>query len=184
MSNADKLADWIILHSVADDLTPLKLQKLLFYAYGTALAFDVDPDIGPVPFEAWPLGPVNRGVWSRFKEVGSNVISAAGLNPVSFESRTERVLSAALDVYGNMTAAQLVDESHRERPYRDTSVQNREQIEPRAIKNHFRLKFAKGRVLPPSVTFDPGSFRIDGVNVVHFDDLFDLASHLKRARRK
>ena len=79
MSVSRDFALWIRAKLPADKLplTHLKLQKLMFYGYGAALAFDCERALGgKIAFEAWEHGPVNREVWKEYKDHGSRSIDS------------------------------------------------------------------------------------------------------------
>jgi len=78
--NALSLANYFVSLSLADknELRPLKLMKLVYIAYGYALAmFDrciIDPRFDKV--EAWKFGPVIPSVYHSFKMYGKNPIQS------------------------------------------------------------------------------------------------------------
>lgn len=54
-------------------LTPMQLQKLMYFAQGWWLTYSDDPLIDE-PFEAWEYGPVCSSVYHEFKHFGSRSI--------------------------------------------------------------------------------------------------------------
>jgi len=58
-----------------DDLTNLKLQKLLYFAYGVHLSL-FDKKLFDDEIQAWKLGPVIPSVYNEFKDHGKNPLGA------------------------------------------------------------------------------------------------------------
>ncbi len=56
------------------DMTPMKLQKMLFYTHGWHLAINGEPAITE-PFEAWRYGPVVHSIYDDLKEFKGSPIS-------------------------------------------------------------------------------------------------------------
>ena len=54
-------------------ITPLKLQKLLYYAQGYYLAINGKELFGE-DFQAWAHGPANVGIYEKYKSFGSNCL--------------------------------------------------------------------------------------------------------------
>jgi uncharacterized phage-associated protein len=56
------------------DVTNLKLQKLMYFAYGIYLSIYNGERLFDSPIQAWRLGPVVPSIYSEFKDYGSNPI--------------------------------------------------------------------------------------------------------------
>ena len=63
-------------HESNQKITPLKLQKLVYFAHGWYLALAKQPLINET-VEAWPYGPVIPGLYQEFKAWGKNNITKA-----------------------------------------------------------------------------------------------------------
>lgn len=110
MSNADRLALRIaaLAPSKPDRLTHLKLQKLVFYAYGACLAFNEEKEVGAdITFEAWEHGPVCRPIWASYRQFGSNPLPPFSVKGQPYSPSVEEVLAEVVDVYGLLSAWQL-----------------------------------------------------------------------------
>ena len=57
------------------DMSPLKMQKLVYCLNGWHLATRAAPVVGEL-FEAWPYGPVLSSLYHEFKKFGANPIQA------------------------------------------------------------------------------------------------------------
>ncbi len=99
-------------------ISPLKLQKLLYYVQGICLkvfscvAFDE-------PIKAWSYGPVVESIYKKYKNV--NNISSTG-----FSKKISLGLKDAIDAviisYGDIEATKLISLTHSEEPYINTEI--------------------------------------------------------------
>jgi uncharacterized phage-associated protein len=125
------VANWFIDN--LEGVTPLKLQKLIYYAHGWNLALRDEPLIDEL-VEAWEYGPVVPRVYHEFKEYGNRVILTRGteidllpdstipigqraifitpLMPQS-DSRALQLVRKIVDVYGKYTGGQLSTMTHQ-----------------------------------------------------------------------
>ena len=113
------------------NLTPMKLQKLVFYAHSWCLVMNNKPLVKDKIF-AWPYGPVIESIYHEFKGNGSNNITSPGTEFVwdndpnatvlakyvapkipESDKDTYSLIDAILDVYGNETAIYLSNLTHR-----------------------------------------------------------------------
>lgn len=120
-TSAKQIANYFInLASKVDenDLTNLKLQKLLYFAQGKYLA-KKDRPLFKEPVEAWKLGPVVRDIYDNFKYCGSFPITAfdKGVKEVNLDDETKKFLDIIWKEYGKYSARYLVDLTHE----KDTS---------------------------------------------------------------
>lgn len=114
-----------------EEITHMKLQKLLYYAQGFHLAL-FDQPLFDDPIEAWPYGPVVRNVYNEYSKHSDRVIPA----PAIFEAQlyTEQcagLLDEVYDVYGQYSAWKLSDMTHAEPPWNEAP--------PRGIISHAAL---------------------------------------------
>ncbi|MEI7202529.1 type II toxin-antitoxin system antitoxin SocA domain-containing protein [Pectobacterium parvum] len=114
------------------DLSPMKLQKLVYFAHAWMLAIDDRPLINE-PVKAWKFGPVINSIYHEFKTYGSKNIEFYGTEfdiiedeeghpdvafvtpwvPVS-DYKADYVLDAILDTYGDKSAIFLSNLTHQE----------------------------------------------------------------------
>lgn len=115
------VADFFIIkvdREAGDDITHLKLQKLIYYAQAWHLAMQGRPLFGN-RIEAWAHGPVCREVYSRFRHYSWNPIPA-GAAPSHLEELDEGIrdfLEEVWEVYGQYSAAKLEHMTHEEAPW-------------------------------------------------------------------
>lgn len=99
-----------------DTITNLHLQKYLYYAQGWFLAlFDGEP-LFDEPLEAWVHGPVQRGIYNRFRGYQWSPISES-IDWPDLEGEVKAHLEEVLGAYGHFSAWDLERLSHAEAPW-------------------------------------------------------------------
>ena len=103
--------------ALGSDLTPLKLQKLLFYMQGWYAANHKERLFSDDIY-AWDLGPVVEDVYHYFKTFGSRDLLKQELPEHQIidgdKTDVEADLKDVLKVYGHMSAYELVARTHEE----------------------------------------------------------------------
>lgn len=137
----------------ADDLTPLKVQKMLFFLHGWYLAIAGEPLIDG-GFEKWPYGPVSPDAYDSLKGYGAQPVAdyiyewdpvkkdvtAFFVSPEANPKFID-VLETVWKQYSPLTAAQLSSLTHLPNtPWSVTA--SREVIDDDLIRKHF-LDIAK-----------------------------------------
>ena len=129
------IADWFIDFNMkfvtteeAELLSPMKLQKLLYYAQGAFLAIDgtalFDDEI-----EVWEHGPVVSAVYQAYKKYGAGGIEKSSTGTkASFDEHTSAMLYGIFEKYGKYSASQLRNMTHIEPPYIKASNDNSDNI--------------------------------------------------------
>lgn len=160
----------------------MKLQKLAFYSYGAALAFDQHTELGSITFEAWEHGPVDRQIWAEYRRFGREPIIKPTELPCYGTGLTQ-TLHDVLDVYGSMSATALRNESHHEAPWKEAYGQGRlgAVIDPATLRAHFAEKLRPGAVKIPGELLRSWSFAVDRIPLQNFASLHDLAQKLRAA---
>lgn len=108
-------------------ITPMKLQKLVFYAHAWYLATHDDP-LFAEDIEAWPWGPVVRGLYRDFVSFGRSEITGAkasemgkvGSSPFDFSitypagvpDEIKPFIKQVWDVHKKFTGVQLSNSTH------------------------------------------------------------------------
>ena len=123
-------------------LTNLKLQKLVYFAQGWALAARGRPLVNEQA-EAWPLGPVFPTVYHAFRDFGAAPIDARAPVAAAVEPGTRAFLESVYAVYGAMSAEQLSRLSHVpggpwDRTWRASAGMRGTDIPLNAIRDYFR----------------------------------------------
>jgi uncharacterized phage-associated protein len=117
------IAKWLIAWAEAEgeELSNLKLQKLLYYAQGHHLA-DTHQPLFSDAIQAWSHGPVVPDVYHEYKEFGSASIVLPDEDPFTWDdvdAWTSQYLSAVWNTYGGYSAGWLRNMTHEERPWKD-----------------------------------------------------------------
>ncbi len=177
-TGALKLAQWIV--GKQPPLTHLKLQKLVFYCYGAACAFDFVDELGaPVQFAAWKHGPVSADVYDHYKAWGRNEIPSNEIAPEFSEQATAH-LEDVVAIYGRLTPWQIRSQSHLEEPWVDAYPGpglRSAAISDSAIRRHFQRIYVD-YVTVPEFLGRGSSFSLDGMPVARFSSLAALATSL------
>lgn len=150
-----------------DSLTPMKLQKLVYFANGWYLALTDRPLITE-PVQAWKYGPVIDSLYHAFRDFGNQPItrkaSDVRAHPNTGEisrfdpsledepAGEDRAIAMAIidrihEIYGKYDGLQLSDMTHREgTPWHRVRQMYPEGLPPRVkipdniIKEYFRAK--------------------------------------------
>jgi uncharacterized phage-associated protein len=115
------IAKWFIAWAEAEgeEISNLKLQKLLYYAQGHYLAEHGRP-LFAEPIEAWSHGPVVPRVYHEYKSNGSASIELPDSDPFTWndvDPVTAEFLSRVWNTYGGFSAGHLRNMTHEEMPW-------------------------------------------------------------------
>lgn len=137
--------------SVEGGITPLKLQKLLYYTKAWGLVSGQLSVNGQ--FKAWKNGPVNGYIYHQFKEYGNQPIPAENeAGPIPDEKK--EVIDFILDSYVHFDAVTLSAMTHEEQPWEVTP--KNEVIGDELIKQYYsNLAFAKNFPVEPDKPYYP-----------------------------
>jgi len=154
--SAKAIANTLLLIAQRHDkkLSPLQLQKLLYFAHGWFLALYKRPLINE-EIQAWKYGPVISSIYHEFKKYGDQPIEGFAIEfedgkyytPLVPESDqdTRKLLEKIWNVYGKFSARELSTLSHEiGSPWDKTWKTNTYKLDSVAIKNeeiekHFQL---------------------------------------------
>ena len=110
---AMKIAEYIVTQAYedGDPVSNLKLQKLLYYVQGEAIKMHGEPAFKE-PIEVWNYGPVVRTVYERFRIFGAGPIFRK-YDTSGIIGDIKNVIDSVLAEYGNLSAWDLVQETHK-----------------------------------------------------------------------
>lgn len=116
------IARWFVAWAQAqeDELSNMKLQKLLYYAQGHYLGKHHAP-LFQEPIQAWSHGPVVPAVYHEFKVAGSSTIVLLDSDPFMWadvDPQTAEFLTEVWNTYGGYSAGLLRAMTHDEPPWR------------------------------------------------------------------
>ena len=121
--NVDEIANYFLSKS---EMTPKKLQKILYFAYAWYLAImneskdELNIKLFNNQFEAWIHGPVCPEIYAEYKSYGANPIPKKDGITTEFTREDLDVLEQVWDVYGQYTANQLESITHQHDPWINT----------------------------------------------------------------
>lgn len=153
MAKAEDIARYLLLlaceEQEAEPITHLRLQKLLYYAQGWALAMTDRPLFDEV-IEGWVFGPVVPSVHRKFAAFGQAGIPAteACHSPLLTTDQLTLVESV-WENYKSFSAIGLMKRTHSELPWINSrkGLGPRERgdapIDPEDMKQFFRAEYAK-----------------------------------------
>lgn len=122
-----------------DQMTNMKLQKLLYYQQGYHLAAFGTPLFNE-DVEAWMYGPVVPVVYDAFSKYGSSPIPFKG-KPVQLTDDEEDLFNQVYETYIDYSAIGLMKLTHREVPWTSVSYHDRGSvISKQSMKNYFATK--------------------------------------------
>ena len=126
------IADYFLLQSWSENrsLSPMQIQKLVYFAHGWYMAF-FDGRLIYDPIEAWEYGPVIPSLYQRFKGFGIDEITkedhyvwGPGVDPS--DKNAIALLRKVWQVYGNRTGLQLSALTHaKDGPWHTVTSQHR-----------------------------------------------------------
>jgi uncharacterized phage-associated protein len=146
-----------IAMAAGKELTPMKIQKLVYFAHGWFLALTGEPLISE-QIEAWQYGPVIPSLYQEFKEYGNlPVVTPAfetrydGWKPSFVVSRlggsgdavdkARQVINKVWQLYGEYTSVRLSNATHAAgSPWSQVYAEGRKHtvIPEETIKTYFR----------------------------------------------
>ena len=102
-------------------VTPLQLQKLLYFVNGWHMEVNGGKPIALEPFQAWDYGPVSPIVYHALKRYGASPIDGRATDRWSGEpvqADLDRDQTALIDevmrIYGRLSGAQMVHLTHKD----------------------------------------------------------------------
>ena len=146
-----KIVNWFKVRNYSDmktndnveALTQLKVMKLLYYAQGVSLAV-YDKVLFPEKILAWRYGPAVQEVYDVYKgsreivDSTSNGMSDTEIGDyqeVNSDQEAALILNAVVDAYGDMSAIELMNQTHGEAPWLE--ITQSQEIDVNLIKDFF-----------------------------------------------
>ena len=116
MLSIDQVADHILAADQTGGLTNRELQKLLYYAQGFYLAQTGTP-LFRESIDAWKFGPVNAGIFHRFKAWGYAAIPRPTRPLVELDRTAAAVIAAVVITFAPLGQSKLIEYSHADQPW-------------------------------------------------------------------
>ena len=139
-------------------ISPMKLQKLMYFVHGWHLAVHARPAVSE-GFQAWKYGPVNEDTYHAFKRYRLRSILQLATerdsdgDEVAYivadqESKFHEILHMVMDKYGSLSALQLSALTHSQgSPWHRTRIAVRDHINDDIIRSHY-IELAKSADVP------------------------------------
>lgn len=121
-------------------ITPLKLQKLLYYAQGFSYLWDGEK-LFVDEMEAWQYGPVIRSVYDEFKKYGQSKLPASEGKNFEIKEESKETIEAVWKGFKDYSASELVDMTHAEDPWLNCINNNDDVIKKEDIKRYFEKAY-------------------------------------------
>lgn len=119
--SANQIADYFLARAGEDEeISNLKLQKLLYYAQGFHMALNGGQMLFREPIYAWAHGPVVLDVYHRFKRFGAKGIPESEAADSGIDAGTASLLDEVWQAYGQFSAWRLREMTHKEPPWQNT----------------------------------------------------------------
>lgn len=128
MYSKDDIINWILTKATEenDEITPKKLQKILFYVYAWGLVFfnetseDIRSSVFDGEFQAWVHGPVDPEVYHLYKSYGYSPIKkeVTDEKTTNFNDDVQNVLNQVWNIYGSYSGDELESITHQEDPWK------------------------------------------------------------------
>lgn len=130
-------------------VTPMQLQKLVYFANGWHMEIFGGEKLVQNNFEAWQFGPVMPIIYHDFKKYGSSPITGRAFNPfsqqpwvVDLDEKQKKVIEDVIGLYGNMSGAKMSHLTHKKNtPWSrtwDNGFGSGNDIEPELILEEFK----------------------------------------------
>jgi len=130
MITAKNVASYFIRKSSAldenNDLTNLKLQKMLYYAQAEYIKCHDEKRLFADPISAWAYGPVVENVYDWLKGCGSFTISSFDVDLASdiMDEKIRIFLDGIWNKYSKYSAFFLVEQTHMKNSPWDVTINN------------------------------------------------------------
>lgn len=122
----------IVDRDAGSTITPLKLQKILYYAQGYYLAIN-ERELFSEDFQAWAHGPANPDIYEKYKDYGCSAIDEPLERDVpEFEQNISDFLYDIWGTFGIYDGKYLEELTHKESPW----IEARKGCQPGEICNN------------------------------------------------
>lgn len=141
------LANYILTRAQekGEDVTNLKLQKILYYVQGYFLA-KFDRPLFPDDIQAWNFGPVVPNVYYHFSKFGPEILCPAekeDLEGCNLSQDERELIDRVINQKLQCSASALVKATHNEEPWlqatqRGEKIRRNTIIDIEVMKNYFK----------------------------------------------
>lgn len=118
-------------------LTNLQLQKILYFTQVEYIKKN-DKLLFEDEFQAWSYGPVIYNVWRPYNLYNRNHISEIKIGKVVDNKALNKFITENIEMYFRKNVWDLVDLSHKQKPWKSTVANNKKFISNKVIYNFAR----------------------------------------------
>ena len=140
------ISNWFVNKGIDDEkeLSPQKLQNLLYLSHGWHLAIYDEPLLTE-EFEAWKFGPMLNELYLKYKNIGNFLITIRE-KKIPMEEKTEKFLDFIWDRYKIFSDEEIHSLTHQnDSPWKhivNNPKKNADQVIPNILlKNFYKLKY-------------------------------------------
>lgn len=135
LKDIDLIAEYII--KTCQEITPLALQKILYYAQGFYTTF-FGENLFKDDCEAWVHGPVYTNIYNKYKNFGSSNIDIEVLDDVDeiIDEEKRELIDVVIKCFGYYNGKALEKMTHYETPW----IKSRKGLRIDEKSNHIILK--------------------------------------------
>jgi len=176
------LASYII-QKLNGEITPLKLQKLLYYFYAWSLV--ANHKLSDCTFYAWKLGPVEQDIYHKYKEYKQSTIPVCS-EKKSLNELDKQLIDFITDSYKPYSAFDLSTTTHTEKPWKKTTkdLVITDELMVAFYKNepfakNFPLGINKTYIAPNTNSTKSFSFDMNEVYVPEFNSIDDYLAFIE-----
>lgn len=169
---ANQISNYLISltqNNPEENLTNMKLQKILYYLQGYHLAI-YDEELFEDEIEAWKYGPVVSQEYHTYKVYGNNPIVVPEYN-TSFDYLDElkkKFINKVYAYYRQFSPIKLMELTHKELPWLD-SYKKSEIIDKELLKDYFKST----ELINQFVEKDKKTERLETAKFLLVDYLYD-----------
>lgn len=137
--------DNFIDDNIAEGITHLKLQKLLYFAQAAHLSI-CNGSLFNDEIEAWRFGPVISSVYHRYKNKGNRILKLPSNYEDSIEDeKIKKFLCGVWELFHKYSTSELISITHNHKPWKDYYKEGINEIIPKEVlkeyyKNIFELR--------------------------------------------
>ena len=102
-----------------ESISPMKLQKLCYYAQGFHLALNDNEPLFSPDFQAWQHGPVIKELYDEYKHFGWKPIDMEITLNYKEDTKEDEFLTEVVSYFGSYDGATLSAMTHKESPWLD-----------------------------------------------------------------
>ena len=147
---ASQIADYFVYLSsqkriddgVSEGITPLKLQKLLYFGQAASLAL-YNKKLFTEDIEAWKYGPVVSALYHRYKlKLNSSILKPMGEYKNITDPQVQIILKGVWELFNKYSTGELVEIAHQHAPWKNFYKEGYNVvIPPEAMRDYYKGVF-------------------------------------------